>query len=255
VGFPVLMSVLAEAGVLAGAGVVAGAVGSAGGITSLVSFSALLAVGVPTRVADVANLVAVVACWPGSALTSRRELAGTGGSLAWGLPVAAGGAAAGAVLLLATPAGVFSRVVPFLVLLGAAALLAQPWLTARFPRQGHHEVLAWPLVGLVAIYLGYFGAGSGVLVLAVMLVLIDDRLPEANAVKNMLVGAGSAASAVVFISAGPIDWSVIWPLALGLFGGGALGPLVARRLPASIVRWSVAALACALAIELWLRGP
>src|SRR4051794_41659546 len=71
---------------LAAAGLVAGVVGTAGGITSLISYPALLAVGVPPLAADVANLVALVACWPGSALVSRRELAGAGRWLARGLP-------------------------------------------------------------------------------------------------------------------------------------------------------------------------
>src|SRR3954466_9110855 len=77
---------------LAAAGPVAGVVGPPGGITSLISSPALLAVGVPPLAADVANLVALVACWPGSALVSRRELAGAGRWLARGVPVAGGGA-------------------------------------------------------------------------------------------------------------------------------------------------------------------
>ena len=70
---------------------------------------------------------------------------------------------------------------------GSVALLAQPWLTAHLgaTRSGP---LTWPLVGLVSVYGGYFGAGSGIMLLALLLVLVDDRLPEANAVKNMLLG-------------------------------------------------------------------
>ena len=61
------------------AGIIAGIVGSAGGITSLVSYPALLIAGVPALAANVANIVALVACWPGSALASRPELRGRGG--------------------------------------------------------------------------------------------------------------------------------------------------------------------------------
>jgi uncharacterized membrane protein YfcA len=63
---------------LFGAGALAGIVGTAGGITSLVSYPALLLVGVPALQANVVNIIALVACWPGSALTSRPELAGRG---------------------------------------------------------------------------------------------------------------------------------------------------------------------------------
>jgi hypothetical protein len=250
----VVLSWLGKSSVLVVAGVVAGTVGTAGGITSLVSYPALLAVGVPALPANVANLVACVALWPGATLSSRRELIGVQRSLTRGLPVAAGGAAAGAVLLLSTPPGAFSRVVPFLVATGSLALLSQPWLTARFPRHRHQAgAFALPLVGLVSIYTGYFGAGSGVLLLAVLLVLVDDRLPEANAVKNMLVGAGSVASAAIFVLAGPVDWRAVMPLAVGLFAGSTVGPVIARRVPPTVVRWIVAALGIALAIELWVR--
>src|SRR4051794_41877012 len=80
---------------LAAAGLVAGVVGTAGGITSLISYPALLAVGVPPLAADVANLVALVACWPGSALVSRRGLGGAGRRPARGRPAAGAGAAGG----------------------------------------------------------------------------------------------------------------------------------------------------------------
>lgn len=246
------MSLVGESGVLVAAGVLAGAVGTAGGITSLVSYPALLAVGVPALPANVANLVASVACWPGAALTSRRELIGVRRTLARGLPVAAAGAAAGAVLLLNTPGGAFSRVVPFLVATGSLALLAQPWLTARLHRH-RAGAFAMPLVGLVSIYTGYFGAGSGVLLLAVLLVLVDDRLPEANAVKNMLVGAGGLASTVIFVLAGPVHWTAVVPLAVGLFVGSTVGPVIARRVPPTIVRSIVATFGIALAIDLWIH--
>jgi uncharacterized protein len=235
------------------AGAAAGVVGTAGGITSLVSYPALLGVGLTPQAADVANLVALVACWPGSALTSRRELAGAGRWLAWILPLAAAGAAGGAALLLTTPPGLFSRVVPYLVAAGSVALLLQPALTARV---GTHRrartVTLVPLVALLSIYSGYFGAGAGPLFLAVLLVLVDDRLPEANARKNMLNGACTVTAAVVLAAAGPVPWAAVAPTAVGMFAGSTVGPVVARRLPAAAVRWAVAGLGLALAVRLAL---
>ena len=75
-------------------------------------------------------MVALVACWPGSAVASQPELRGRGAWLRrWGAVAALGGTA-GSVLLLVTPPGVFGRVVPFLVVAGSLALLLQPWLAA-----------------------------------------------------------------------------------------------------------------------------
>src|SRR5262250_2413877 len=104
---------------LAGAGVVAGLVGTAGGITSLVSYPALLLAGIAPLQANIANLVALVACWPGSAIASQPELRGwRPWLLRWGAVAALGGAA-GSALLLLTSQGVFARVVPFLVATGS----------------------------------------------------------------------------------------------------------------------------------------
>ena len=88
------MSSPADAALLAAAGALAAIVGTAGGITSLVSYPILLLAGVPAVPANVANIVALTACWPGSALASRPELQGRGSWLGrWALMAAAGGIA------------------------------------------------------------------------------------------------------------------------------------------------------------------
>jgi uncharacterized membrane protein YfcA len=123
----------------------------------------------------------------------------------------------------------------------------------RERRQHDGRILALALVAPIGIYGGYFGAGSGVMILALLLVLLDPRLPQANAVKNMVVGANTLAAAVLLVVAGPVDWTAVAPLAAGLFAGSVAGPVVARRLPARVIRWAVAALGFALAVELWVN--
>ena len=242
---------------LAGAGVVAGLVGTAGGITSLVSYPALLLAGVAPVQANIANLVALVACWPGSAAASRPELRGRGPwLLRWGIVAAAGGAI-GSVLLLNTSAGVFGRVVPFLVAAGSLALLFQPWLAARPAWQDGKDSRSRELLlpaGLLAlsVYNGYFGAGSGVLLLALLLLTTDPQLASANALKNMVVGAATITSAVLFAVLTQVDWTAVAALAAGLFLGSLLGPRVARRLPPRVLRWLVALTGLALAVRLWI---
>jgi uncharacterized protein len=244
---------------LVGAGALAGLVGTAGGITSLVSYPALLWAGVAPLQANIANLVALVACWPGSAVASRPELRGRGPWLRRWSVVAAVGGAAGSVLLLVTPSGVFDRVVPFLVAAGSLALLLQPKIAARPSWRADGE--GWRprrdlllLCGLFALscYNGYFGAGSGVLLLALLLLTTDPHLPIANALKNMVVGAATITSAVLFAAVTRVDWSAVWPLAAGLLVGSLVGPWVARRLPPGLLRWLVAACGLALAIRLWI---
>jgi uncharacterized protein len=234
----------------AGAG--AGVVSTAGGMASLVSYPALLAAGVAPLSASVANLVALTACWPGSALASRGELRQSPPPWWLVLSVAAVCGALGSFLLVATPQAVFVRLVPFLIATASVALAMQPALLAR---RGD-KLVGWRpdtvvLIGVLSIYSGYFGAGSGIMLLAVLLVLVDPRLPQANAVKNMLIGAAAVASAAVFIISGPVDWTAVVPLAVGLFVGSLAGPVIAREVPAGVVRWTVALLGLVLAMELW----
>lgn len=251
-----MISIL-DAAALLGAGAVAGLVGSAGAITSLVSYPALLAVGLPALSANVANNVALVACWPGSALASGPELRGRGAWLARWTPVALLGAATGSALLLLTPSGVFDRVVPYLVAIGSLALVCEPAITGWRERRGAAPQTPAALgVGLLilSIYNGYFGAGAGVMILTLMLVLVDRRLPSANAMKNMLIGAASAVSAVLFALFGPVEWTTVLPLGAGMLAGSRVGPLVARRVPSRLLRWVIFALGMGLAVELWINA-
>jgi uncharacterized protein len=208
---------------------------------------------VPALAANVANNVALVACWPGSALASRPELRGRGRWLRrWAWVTAAGGVA-GAALLLCTPSQAFGRIVPFLVVTGSLALLAQPWISARC-RGRVRDSAPVLFAGLLAVsvYNGYFGAGSGVLTLTLLLVTVDERMARANALKNMLIGASSVLSALAFILFGPVDWSAVVPLGIGMLAGATIGPRVARRLPPTVLRWLAASLGLGLAVHLWL---
>jgi uncharacterized membrane protein YfcA len=247
------MTPLLRAVILLGAGGLAGLVGTAGGITTLVAYPALLATGVPALSANVANIVAGTACWPGSALASGPELEHRGRWLLRHLPVAALGGGLGAVLLLSTPAGVFERIVPFLVVAGSCALLLAPRLT-RVDKHGR-PASPWIIdlaIFPVTVYGGYFGAGSGVMLLAAMLIGVVTELPAANALKNMLVGANVALAAVLLIVLRHIDWQVTLPLGAGMLFGSMLGPAVARKVPPNVVRPVVAAIGFGLAIQLWL---
>jgi uncharacterized protein len=242
-----------QAVLIAAAGIAAGAIGSAGGITSLISYPALLATGVPALPADVANLVAAVACWPGSALASRPELLGRAGWLRRWAGVAAVGGVIGSALLLLTSSQGFRLAVPFLVAAGSLALLAAPAVTALRSCNTRRYALA-RLIGLllVSAYGGYFGAGSGIMTLALLLITVDDQIAVANALKNMLIGAASVASAFTFIALGSVDWAAVIPLGVGMFAGSMIGPRLVRRIPASLLRWLVALLGLGLAVRLWI---
>jgi len=241
---------------LAVAGVAAGVLGTAGGITSLIAYPALLAVGVPPFSANVTNSIALLGSGLGSTLGSRPELREHGPTLRRWIPVAVIGAVAGALLLLATPPGVFAWIVPFLVAAAGILLLVQPritrWHVARDRPIGTHAIAA-AVLG-VTIYDGYFGAGSGVLMIAVVLILIDHDLARANALKNVVLFAADLLPAVLFALAGPVVWAAVLPLGLGALAGGLIGPRVMRRAPRTPVRIAIAVLALGLALWLLLQA-
>ena len=241
---------------LAAAGILAGIVGTAGGITSLISYPALLLAGVPALQANVVNIVAIVACWPGSAVASQPELAGKGLWLGRWTLVAAVGGTAGSLLLLNTSPGAFGRVVPFLVTAGSLILLLQPRITAgprEDSRRGARLLLPCGVLALSA-YNGYFGAGSGVMLLALMLLTVDSSMARANALKNMLIGGASIASVVMLAVFARIDWGAVAPLAAGMLAGSSVGPRLARRIPPGLLRWLVALTGIGLAVRLWISG-
>ncbi|HEX3803953.1 MAG TPA: sulfite exporter TauE/SafE family protein [Solirubrobacteraceae bacterium] len=243
---------------LVAAGVLAGIVGTAGGITSLVSYPALLAVGLPPLTANATNIVALVACWPGSAHGSQRELAGWGPWLKRWLPLSAAGGTAGAVLLLVTPSGAFARAVPFLIAASAVTLIAEPWISGLRPSRGqrirrHRTAALVVALALLGTYGGYFGAGSGVMTLALLLIMVDRDLPSANALKNMINGAVTLPAGVLLAILGPVHWAPAAALAAGALVGSRIGPVVTRWLPTLFARWAIATLGLGLAVWLWVK--
>lgn len=244
----------ADTALLVGAGALAGMVGSAGGITSLISYPALLAVGIKPLPANVTNAVALVGSFSGSALGSRPELTGQWRWLLRWAPLIAAGSAAGVALLLLTPDKLFARIVPYLLVAAAVALLFQPRISSwRERRPGSNRVLLPAGLLAVSVYSGYFGAGSGVMVLALLLVAVDSHLPTANALKNMLLGFADVVAAVAFAIFGPVHWWAALPLGIGLLAGSSIGPAVTRRIPSALLRTLVAMAGIGLAVWLWVN--
>jgi uncharacterized protein len=206
---------------LLGAGAVAGIVGSAGGTASLISYPALLAVGIPPLAANVTNSVAFVAAWPGSALGSRPELRAQRPRLLRGTPLIVAGSAAGATLLLCTSAATFDRVVPFLLAFAALALLLQPQISAWLAGHRASSSRFFLAAGLVAVsaYDGYWGAGAGVMTLALLLITMKQEPARSNALKNMLLGVADVTCCVVFVLFWPVDWGAALPMAAGFLAG------------------------------------
>ncbi|MQY20857.1 sulfite exporter TauE/SafE family protein [Nocardia macrotermitis] len=240
---------------LLGVGFAAGLVSVLVSLASLVSFPALLALGLPPVAANVTNTVALVFTGLGATAGSRTELSGRGRVvLRLGLLAAAGGTV-GAVTLLLAPASSFQIVVPFLIGGASVFLLAQPRL-ARLRAAYDGAERKWRQRGLLillfgaAIYAGYFGAAGGILILAILTAMFPTWTPQqVNAVKNTVGMCANGTAAVGFVIFGPVHWGAVLPLGLGFLIGGWVGPAFARRLPDNALRVIAATCGIAMAVK------
>jgi uncharacterized membrane protein YfcA len=240
---------------LAGAGVLGGLTGSIAGLASVATYPALLLIGLPPVTANVTNTVALVFNGIGSILGSRPELEGQRKTITRIAPVAVLGGAAGAALLLTTPAEGFERVVPILLGFASIAILlprrGNP--LARVADHQRHTVtmlLEASAIFLICIYGGYFGAAAGVLLLALLLGAGHASLAHANAVKNVILGIANGVAAIIFAIFAPVQWPAVLALGIGCLIGSRLGPIVVRHAPARPLGVAIGAAGVALAIKL-----
>jgi uncharacterized membrane protein YfcA len=248
-----------EALLLLAAGTLGGILSTVVSIASLVTYPALLALGVPPLSANMTNTVSLVLTGAGSVLGSKPELTGQGRRvIRLGIVTALGGAAGAAVLLL-TPASTFTVVVPVLIGGASLVLLVQPRIKSLSPpadgdNDGGNKVVHGMALLAVAMYVGYFGAAAGVMLLVVLSMMIDESLVTVNAVKNAVSGMANAMAAVCFALFGDVRWALVVPLAAGFLAGGWIGPKIVRRVPAGPFRVVVSLCGVGLAVRLGISA-
>lgn len=241
-----------DVALLLAAAFLAGAVNAVAGGGSLISFPALLAVGHGSVAANVTNNVALLPGYLGGSIGYRAELAGQRRRAAALSLTAAAGSAAGAALLLVLPPGVFAAVVPWLILAACGLLAAQGRL--RRHTGGHHPRALHAGTFLGCVYGGYFGAGLGIALLAVLGLALSDDLHRLNALKGLLSLVVSAVAAVAFALFGPVDWAQAALMAVAALAGGRVGVAAARRLPGERLRVLVVVFGVGVAIALLIEG-
>ena len=233
----------AESLAVLGAGLGAGILTSTVGVASLLSFPVLLAVGLPPVTANASNTVGLVPGGLSGSFGYRRELRLHPRLTLAVLLVCAVGAVIGALLLLSLPPGVFSAVVPWLVLFTSVLVAIQPWISRRVrERRGSSDprtTMSRATLGfatLTGVYGGYFGAGAGVMMVAVLGLGLDLDLRVVNALKTLSLVAANLVATAVFVLLAPLDWSAIGLLAVGSVVGGYAGSHVGRHLPDALFR-------------------
>lgn len=231
---------------LLGVAFVVGAINAVAGGGSLISFPVLLGFGYDSKTANVTNTVGL---WPGYVGASYGYRGELGRHRARLIALAAPsvlGAIAGSVILLSTPQSAFDVIVPFLIIFACLLMAFQDSLARfaanhRLGSRGDDHVPVPMLFAtfVLAVYGAYFGAGLGILTLAVFGILLPDDIQRSNALKGLQSLLINAVAVVYFAAFGPVEWAPAAIMAVGAVLGGFLGVGVARRLGRQWLRLAV----------------
>lgn len=210
----------------------------AGGGTFIV-FPALLLAGVAPVKANATSSLAllpgvIVSAWvyreAVRSISIKFILTMAGASLA--------GSLVGSELLMHTSNGTFSKMVPWLLLMAAAVFTAAPWLRKAAAGLGGHQSLDVLIAGqfLVACYGGYFGAGMGVLMMALYLAASEMNVHTAAGLRTICATSINVLAVGIFAFRGALDYQVGLPMLLAGIAGGYGGAQVVKKLNSENVR-------------------
>ena len=240
--------------VLAIAGLAAGAINAAVGSGTLISYPALLAIGLAPIPANATNNVGVLFGSMSATYSYRSLLRGRVRTLAPALVLAFAGSVGGAELVLLLPEHVFKIVIPWLILFATASVALGGRTTRlvrrRYPHAHKSGHALATLAAPVGAYGGYFGAAQGVILMALLGVFYDEDPQAANAAKNLLAATANAAAAIVFAFSGRVHWGVAAILAVSATLGGLTGGALARRASPALLRALVIVVGLIAAISL-----
>jgi uncharacterized membrane protein YfcA len=243
-------------GVLSAIAAAANAIAGGG---TLLTFPALIGLGIPPIVA---NATSTVALWPGSMSSMfgyRRALQDVRPwAVAFAVPSVLGGAL-GAWLLVITPEARFDRIVPFLVFGATLLFLAQVPIVRFVARTRGAPATArpsWFFVVVqfgVAIYGGYFGAVAGIVMLATLGLMGLTDIHQMNGLKNWGAICFNGIAVAIFIISGLVNWPVALVMSVGALLGGWTGSKLAQRMPREHVRTVIGVIGLASAGWLFVR--
>lgn len=242
------------------ASVAAGAINAAAGGGTLITFPAMLAAGMSPLAANMTSSIGLLLGTMGGAWSYRQELRRQRRRFLANAPFAAVGGAIGAVLLLLTPSDSFTAIVPWLVLAAASLFAAQPLVAKRLGRSDADAFAVdstggWAtkvaFVG-IGVYGSYFGAGIGVMMLAMLGLLIHDSLQHHNALKNVMAGVINGTGAIILAFSPLVHWGVVLVMLGSSLVGGIAGGWLSRRVPSWMLRVVVIAFAVVVGLSMLL---
>ena len=259
---------------IAMSGFAAGLINAIAGGGTLVSFPALVALGIPAVSANVTNTVALVPGYLGGAFAQRRDLVTYLKRLRWLALVAAAGGLLGSILLVNSSDDLFSGLVPILILVACALLGFQDVIRKQLMKRRRNATIANAsvassdldradtqptstamlclIVAPAAIYGGYFGAGLGIMLLALLGIALDDPLPRINSLKSALSLVINLVAAAFLAFSDYVVWDVAAVMAVASVVGGVTGGRIAGKLDPKILRIVVIVFGLSAAVKFLL---
>jgi uncharacterized membrane protein YfcA len=247
-----------ELGLAGVGGFLAGAVNAVAGGGTLISFPILIAIGLPPVSANVTNTVALSPGYLGGALAQRHAATTQRTRVRITVVPAIAGGLIGSVLLLLTSDRAFRNLIPILILVATALLAGQDQIRSRLPigsREAGDPDPRWiglPVL-LVSVYGGYFGAGLGIMLLAVLGVVLSDSLVRLNALKQVLAFAINATAALFFLFSQKVYWIVALVMAISSLLGGTTGGRLAGSIEPARLRALVVSVGLVVAVVYAVR--
>jgi len=236
---------------LLGAALVGGASNALAGGGTFLTFPALLLVGVaPVKANATASLVLLPGAFA-SAWVYRHTIKNVTPKSLWFLSATSlAGSFVGSILLLMTTNSMFSSLVPWLLLVATAVFTLAPWIRKVAARHGHESLpalLAGQLV--ISVYGGYFGAGMGVLMIALYLVATNLDVQQASGLRMLCSCIINTLAVAIFALRGALDYRVGMPMLVVGVIGGYIGAILVKRLNPEHAR--IAILVYAWALTIW----
>ncbi len=248
---------LLTVGLLFGVAVLGGGMSAIAGGASFFTFPALLLAGLPPLAANATNFVALTPANIAALPAYRRELRGIGRALILPMIVAGLGGLLGALILLTLGGAIFGHAVPYLMATATILFAVAPRLRLLLERYGARfagRAFAQTLIFVVAIYGGYFGAGLGQFMLAVLMLNGYSDFYAANAGKNAINSVISLVAVLVYGLTGDVVWPVAGIMIIGASIGGYLGGHMSLRVPQSGLRWAVISLGAFMSVYYFVNG-
>ncbi len=245
-----------ELSLFVAAGVLGGVVNTLAGGAKLFVFPLLLASGLPPIVA---NATGTVALWPAqmpAAWLNRQALQGGREALASRIIPALVGALCGALALIVSSEEAFLAVIP-VFLIAAVAVIALGNRTAlilnRLVPVHRQGLTTGSMMFATGFYGGFFGAGMGFLLVAVLTASGIASIRSANTEKNLAAVAINTTAVLPLLISGLVDIPAALGVLVGGLAGGYLGGRFAGVLPETPMRLLIATLGFALTANFLFR--